>query len=88
MKAASWAAPIPVGCLAAASPEPVVAQRTAAAATPRTPDGRPDLQGVWSFATLTPLERPRELADKAVLTAEEAAAFERAPVSAARLLSA
>ena len=43
--------------------------------TPRTPDGRPDLQGVWSFATLTPLERPKELADKAVLTAEEAAAF-------------
>jgi hypothetical protein len=41
----------------------------------RTPDGRPDLQGVWSFATLTPLERPKELADKAVLTAEEAAAF-------------
>jgi hypothetical protein len=44
---------------------------------PRTADGRPDLQGIWSFATLTPLERPRELADKAVLTAEEAAAFVR-----------
>ena len=26
---------------------------------PRTPDGRPDLQGNWSSATLTPLERPR-----------------------------
>ena len=25
---------------------------------PRTPDGQPDLQGVWSNATLTPLERP------------------------------
>jgi hypothetical protein len=80
MKVESWAAPILVGCLAAAGTEPVVAQRTAAAATPRTPDGRPDLQGVWSFATLTPLERPRELADKAVLTAEEAAAFERAQI--------
>ncbi len=28
---------------------------------PRTPDGRPDLQGVWDFATLAPLERPRSL---------------------------
>ena len=53
------------------------AQRTAPAGPPRAPDGHPDLQGIWSFATLTPLERPRELADKAVLTAEEAAAYER-----------
>jgi hypothetical protein len=59
----------------------IMAQRPAPAApaagwkAPRTPDGKPDLQGVWSFATLTPLERPKELADKAVLTAEEAAAF-------------
>ncbi len=44
---------------------------------PRTPWGHPDLQGVWDFATITPLERPKELADKAVLTAEEAAEFER-----------
>jgi hypothetical protein len=42
---------------------------------PRTPDGRPDLQGVWSFATLTPMERPKELADKPVLTPEEAAQY-------------
>ena len=40
---------------------------------PRTPDGHPDLQGVWDFRTITPLERPLELGDKAVLTAEEAA---------------
>jgi hypothetical protein len=39
---------------------------------PRTPDGRPDLQGTWSFATLTPMERPKEFGTKAVLTAEEA----------------
>jgi hypothetical protein len=43
----------------------------------RTPEGRPDLQGVWSFATLTPLERPGQLAGKSVLTDEEAAAFEK-----------
>jgi hypothetical protein len=38
----------------------------------RTPDGRPDLQGTWSFATLTPMERPLEFGTKAVLTPEEA----------------
>ena len=43
---------------------------------PRMADGRPDLQGIWTNATLTPVERPDSLADKAVLTAEEAAAFE------------
>ena len=38
--------------------------------------GVPDIQGVWDFRTLTPLERPLDLADKAFLTTEEAAAFE------------
>jgi hypothetical protein len=43
----------------------------------RTPWGDPDLQGVWDFRTITPLERPSEMAGKSVLTAEEAAAFEQ-----------
>ena len=38
----------------------------------RTPWGDPDLQGRWSNATLTPLQRPAELADKAFFTPEEA----------------
>lgn len=42
----------------------------------RTPWGHPDLQGVWDFRTITPLERPSELAETAVLTAEEAAAYQ------------
>ena len=42
---------------------------------PRTAWGAPDLGGVWDFRTITPLERPAALKDKAVLTAEEAAAF-------------
>jgi hypothetical protein len=50
-----------------------VETRTAA----RTPWGDPDLQGVWSIATITPFERPGALADKQVLTAEEAAEIER-----------
>ena len=48
---------------------------------PRTPDGHPDLQGIWSNATVTPLERPSELAGKAVLTDEEAAEFAKETVA-------
>ena len=54
--------------------------RTAAEPTylaPRTPDGQPDISGIWTNDTLTPLERPAELGDKAFYTAEEAAAVER-----------
>ena len=43
---------------------------------PRTPWGDPDLQGIWDYRTITPLERPEELAGKAVLTDEEAAKFQ------------
>ena len=40
---------------------------------PRTPDGRPDLQGTWIIRTATPLERPKALEGKAFLTDEEVA---------------
>lgn len=40
-------------------------------------DARPDLSGIWNSATLTPLERPVELQDKAFFTPEEAAEWER-----------
>ena len=42
--------------------------------TPRTPWGAPDLQGLWNYNTLTPLERPRQLEGRASLTDEEVAA--------------
>jgi hypothetical protein len=45
---------------------------------PRTPDGQPDLQGIWDTASLTPLERPTALGNKAFYTKEEAAAYEKA----------
>ena len=44
---------------------------------PRLPDGQYDLEGVWDFSTITPLERPSSLADKQTLTDEEALTFER-----------
>ena len=46
------------------------------AKSPRTPDGQPDLQGIWSFATITPLERPADLAGKEFFTAKEAVDYE------------
>jgi hypothetical protein len=57
---------------------PVLAQQRAAAkpfATPRTPDGHPDLQGNWSNATMTPLERPAGLGR--ALTLEQVARLEK-----------
>src|SRR5262245_52185404 len=44
---------------------------------PRTADGHPDMQGTWNYATLTPMERPRELAGKAFYSEAEVAAFEK-----------
>jgi len=42
---------------------------------PRMPDGHPDMQGYWTNATYTPLERPAEFGNKAFLTKDEAAAY-------------
>jgi hypothetical protein len=44
-----------------------------AGATHRTPWGDPDLQGTWSYASLTPLERPAALEGREFFTREEAA---------------
>jgi hypothetical protein len=54
---------------------PLAAQAPSAktSTVPRTPDGKPDLQGVWTSATLTPLERPADLGNKQFFTKEEAA---------------
>ena len=54
----------------ALAPLPAFAQ---SADAPRTPWGKPDLQGVWDFATLTPMERPAEFAGKETLTEEDVA---------------
>ncbi len=64
-----------------AAQAPAAAQRPAPAAAkkpalPRLPDGKPDLQGVWDFRTITPMQRPTDLAGKEVLSDQEAAEFE------------
>ena len=60
----------PIVLVAAGGAEPIAPQPKA----PRTPWGDPDLQGVWNYATMTPLERPRDVMGKPVLTPEEAGA--------------
>ena len=43
----------------------------------KTADGRPDLQGVWTNATVTPLERPKGFESKPTLNDAEALQFEK-----------
>lgn len=49
------------------------ASRSVAWSAPRTPDGVPDLEGVWTNNTVTPVERPRELGEKEFYTEAELA---------------
>ena len=44
---------------------------------PRAADGHPDLQGIWTNATLTPMQRPAEFAGKKTVTDAEATAYEK-----------
>jgi hypothetical protein len=63
-----------------AAPLPGQTQPAAKAKTwtiPRTPDGHPDLQGIWTNATITPLERPAALAGRPTLSDAEALAYEK-----------
>ncbi|HTS49566.1 MAG TPA: hypothetical protein VMH05_16550 [Bryobacteraceae bacterium] len=47
---------------------------------PRTPDGHPDLQGIWTNSTMTQLERPEQFAGKQTLTEAEATAYEKTTI--------
>ena len=69
---------------AALAPLPATGQTVADVSTPRTALGAPDLQGIWDFRTITPLERPSELAEQEFLSDEEAAALE-AQIAQARI---
>ena len=45
---------------------------------PRTPDGQPDIQGVWTNSTMTPLERPADMGDKPFYSEAEASELDAA----------
>ena len=62
------------------APPPAAGQsavRDAGWTAPRTPDGQPDLQGIWTNNSATPMQRPEILGDKATLTAEELAQLQQ-----------
>jgi hypothetical protein len=70
------------GGLAVTAHVPTAAQAPAAiakpGAVPRTPDGKPDLQGNWTNVTITPLERPQGMGP--TLTRDQVAAMEKAAI--------
>ena len=53
------------------------ASKAKTGAIPRTPDGHPDLQGVWTNATITPLQRPAKFAGQPTVSDAEATAYEK-----------
>lgn len=61
----------------AAKPAAKAANTAKAWNPPRAADGHTDLQGYWTNATFTPVERPPELGNKEFYTEAEAAAFEK-----------
>lgn len=60
--------------------KPAAASSGKSAAYPRTGDGHPDFTGIWTNVTITPLERPRDLAGKEFFTEQEVSAYEKRTV--------
>ena len=63
-----------IGLFGLLAPAPAAGQDDRAWSAPRTAWGDPDLQGIWSNTTTTPMERPADLAGREFLTEEERAA--------------
>ena len=68
--------PMPVDAQASASGRRVSSEGKAGS-PPRTPWGAPDIQGIWDFRTVTPMERPEKFAGKEFLTDAEAVELEQ-----------
>ena len=65
VSAVAWLVAAP---LSAQSNDPAAAPVDGAWSPPRTAWGVPDLQGIWDYRTMTPLQRPREFSDQAIFT--------------------
>ena len=74
MRTRCWLTLLTLGTMALVVPLPSAGQTRTDGDAPRTGWGDPDLQGTWSYASLTPLQRPADLADREFYTPEEAAA--------------
>ncbi len=70
-------ASLSVVALVVLSPLAAAAQQADGWTTPRTPWGDPDLMGTYTNKTITPVQRPEELADQAFLSAEDRERLER-----------
>src|SRR5262252_1158990 len=73
---AGLAASLPLAAQNTVAAKPA-AVKAGTATLPHTADGHPDFSGVWTNVTITPLERPRDLAAKEYFTEQEAAAYEK-----------
>ncbi|MCY3844765.1 MAG: hypothetical protein OXH69_14620 [Acidobacteria bacterium] len=76
MRNRPFAAAVVAAAFLALAALPAAAQSGAAPEPLRTPDGQPDISGIFTFRTLTPLQRPSALEGQETLSLEEAAAFE------------
>lgn len=76
-----WNRAVALVAVLALSPASAAAQAADPAEAPlRTAWGDPDLQGVWDYSSITPMQRPERFGDRAFLTREEAATMERGAV--------
>src|SRR5688500_12547549 len=76
MRSAQLALVLAIPLTALAQPPASAPGATGSWKMPRTADGHPDLQGTWTSATLTRLERPDQYGARLRLTREEVAKIE------------